>query len=434
MNKLYNHKRILGLSFDYHDSAAALIVNGQIIAAAEEERFSRIKHDSRFPKQAISFCLSQAKITPDDIDAVIFHEDTLLKLDRIVSSYVKNADQAFDYLLNVLNLWGQEGKMDAKGRIARHLNIPLSRIHSIGHHESHAASAFYLSPFDRAAIVTLDGVGEYDTMAVSLGNGTKIDRLYSVVLPHSLGLIYSAFTAFLGFEVNEGEYKVMGMAGFGQPRFVDLIRAMITLKDDGTFTIDQSYFIFECPTSLPFNEKLIKLFGPPRKPESLFRVPLTGSIPEPGSVEALSSYYADIACSLQRVTEEVILHIVSHAMRNTGLSDVCIAGGVGLNSLANARLKRELGCRLFVQPASGDSGAALGAAFYHWHHILENSRGPAFVNAYLGRGHSDEEIQIQLSKHNLTAHVFADDASLIQAAVNLGNSLKIHYQYLHSRW
>ncbi|MBI4967949.1 MAG: hypothetical protein HZC25_07500 [Rhodospirillales bacterium] len=411
--------KILGLSFDYHDSAAALLVDGRLVAAAEEERFSRHKHDSRFPRNAIAFALAEADLQPADLDAVVFYEDTLLKLDRIVSSYLGRVDQAPDYLFSVLNLWSAAGKMDVEGRLARHFGLAPSFFHRIGHHQAHAASAFFPSPFAEAAIVTMDGVGEYDTTVVSRGHGTTIERLYASRLPQSLGLLYSAFTAFLGFEVNEGEYKVMGMAGFGQPRFLEAIRALVTLSDDGLFAIDQSYFLFECPKDRPYSDRLIERFGPPRPPESPFRMAPAGTTPAPGSIEARSAHYADIACSLQRVVEEIILHVVGGAMRRTGLMDVCIAGGVGLNSLANARLKRELGCRLFVQPAAGDSGGALGAALHHWHQTLEKPRSAPFVSAYLGKAYDDTAIGHALARHRMRVHQFDDDESLIDATVDL---------------
>ncbi len=411
--------RILGLSFDYHDAAAAIVVDGKILAAADEERFSRVKHDSEFPKRAIEFCLSTAGIAASDIDAVVFYEDTLLKLDRIVYSHVRNAAQAPNYLHTAEALWSEKGKWDVEGRICRHLNIPAERIHRIGHHQSHSAAAFFCSPFTNAAIVTMDGVGEYDTTVVSLGNDRDITPLYKAGLPQSIGLIYSAFTAFLGFEVNEGEYKVMGMAGFGQPTYYDQVRAMVKLTDDGLFTIDQSYFLFECPIDRPYNDNLIAVFGPPRVPESVFRVPAPGTVLVPGSDEALSSHYADIACSLQRVVEDIICHIVSSAMKRTGLRDVCIAGGVGLNSLANAKAIRELGCRLYVQPAAGDGGSALGAALYHYHKTLGHPRGGPLLSPYLGRAYTSAEIEAELKRQNLTARVFDSDAEMIEAVVEL---------------
>lgn len=382
---------ILGLSFDYHDSAAAVLRNGQVIAAAEEERFSRRKHDHRFPERAISFCLQRAGIDETQLEAITFYEKPFLKFDRIVSSGLKARQSAkskgSDYLKRVLDLWMHGGKFDALPRISDFLKFPLERIHTLSHHESHAAAAFYCSPFDTATVVTMDGVGEYETLTVSIAKNSNIERLYSLHLPDSIGLFYSAFTAFLGFKVNEGEYKVMGMAGFGEPVHIDKMRDLIRTTPDGLFAVDHDYFDFESSMDMPFSQRLIELFGSPREPESEFHVFPKGHIAIPGSKEAKCSHYADIAASLQKRIEELFIHVVMHAAKLTGIQNICIGGGVGLNSLANMHLQRVLvGGNLYVHPASGDSGGALGSALYHHHVRLGHPKqGPPCEDVYLGQ-------------------------------------------------
>jgi carbamoyltransferase len=376
---------ILGLSFDYHDAAAALVRDGEVIAAAEEERFSRHKHDRGFPRRAISFCLRRGGITPDQIDAVAFYEQTFLKFDRIVHAGLKaRADgRNRTYLDQVLENWVYEGKFDARRRISDHLGISPDRVFGMRHHAAHAAAAFFCSPFDSATVVTMDGVGEYETLTVSAARDRTITRLYGLELPHSLGLFYSAFTAFLGFEVNEGEYKVMGLAGFGQPVHLDAMRSLLRTTADGLFSVDQDYFEFESPGDLPYRPALCELFGEPRDRQS----------------DAVTPQYANIAASLQARLEETALHVVGHAVAASGLRNVCIAGGVGLNSLANARLQRDLECPLYVHPAAGDSGGALGAALHHWHLRLAQPRGGGLDNVYLGEEYSEYEILEELRRH-----------------------------------
>jgi len=394
---------VLGVSFDYHDAAAALLRDGEVIAAAEEERFSRQKHDHRFPAKAIAFCLRRAGIAAHQVDAVAFYEQPFLKFDRIVHSGLKARAQGRNrpYLGRVLDTWMHEGKFDARRRICEHLGIAPDHVYGMTHHAAHASSAFFCSPFDRATVVTMDGVGEYETVTVSEARDRTITPLYGRSLPESLGLFYSAFTAFLGFEVNEGEYKVMGMAGFGQPTHLETMRSLMRATPDGLFAIDHDYFEFECPDDLPYKPKLRELFGEPRDPESLFQVPPKSESPAPGSVEAVSLHYANIAASLQARTEEIILHVVEHAVRATGIRNVCVAGGVGLNSLANARVQRELGCQLYVHPAAGDSGGAVGAALHHCHSRLALPRRQGMENLYLGDEHSEDEVIAELTRHGV---------------------------------
>jgi carbamoyltransferase len=413
---------ILGLSFDYHDSAAAILLDGKVIAAAEEERFSRLKHDHKFPFRAIEFCLQRAGIDAKQLVAVTFYEKPFLKFDRIVSTGLKARRLAkkSDYLNRVLDLWMHQGKFDAQLRISDFLKIPIERIHTFSHHDSHAAAAFYCSPFDTATVITMDGVGEYETLTISAARNSSIEKVTSLALPDSLGLFYSAFTAFLGFMVNEGEYKVMGMAGFGEPVHIDRMRDLLVTTPDGLFSVNQDFFDFQSSMDMPFDQRLIELFGAPREPESEFHVLPKGQVAIPGSQQAVSRYYADIAASLQKRTEEVILHVVKHAVKLTGIQNVCIGGGVGLNSLANMFVQRELGVSLYVHPASGDSGGALGSALHHHHARLgHQKRGLPMENVYLGEAYTDEEIRGELRRHNISKYRFLDDKEeLVQYVVN----------------
>lgn len=389
----------LGLSFDYHDAAAALLQNGEVIAAAQEERFTRRKNDASMPVQAMAFCLQHAGISADQLAAVVFYEKPLLKFERILKSSWDRWPESRNYLTAAFQGWIAKGKFDPIGRIAEHLRIPRHRVHLVQHHQAHAGSAFYCSPFEQAAVITLDGVGEYETLSIAYGEGTRITRLASQRLPHSLGLLYSAFTAYLGFKVNEDEYKVMGMAGFGQPQQADAMREWLRLREDGTFVLrDLELFNFTCPENLPYTPKLVERFGPPRSAESPFRTqPVTDSPEEHRLVESCR-YYADLAASLQRVAEDTMLHVVKTAMARTGCRDVCMAGGVALNSLANGRIKRELGCRLFVQPAAGDAGGALGAALTHYYQRQPERRLTPLRNPYLGAAFSETDIRHALTQ------------------------------------
>ena len=393
------------MSFDYHDAAAALLRDGVVVAAAEEERFSRRKHDHRFPARAIAFCLRRAGVTAEQIDAVAFYEKPFLKFDRIVRSglHALARGRSNDYLSQVLDNWVRERKFDARRRICDHVGLAAERVFAMPHHAAHASAAFFCSPFDRATVVTMDGAGEYETATISEAHDLTITPLYGQSLPHSLGLFYSALTAFLGFEVNEGEYKVMGMAGFGRPRHLDVMRGLIRTTDVGLFTVDQDYFEFESPGDLPYTARLCELLGEPRVPESPFDVG-----------EPASRHYADIAASVQARTEEVILHVVRHATEVTGIRNVCVAGGVGLNSLANARIQRELGCELYVHPAAGDSGAALGAALHQYHARLRQPRRRALTDVYLGDEYREEEVVAECRRHAVTGwRRCADDDSLV---------------------
>jgi carbamoyltransferase len=354
-------KTILGLSAYYHDSAAALLVDGHIVAAAQEERFTRVRHDHRFPGQAIAYCLREAGLNPGNIDHVVFYEKPFLKFERLLETYLAVAPEGFRSFLMAMPLWIHE-KLRLPGQMARGLDHKYrGRFVFLEHHESHAASAFFPSPFEEAAILTLDGVGEWATATLGRGLGNRITLSHEMRFPHSLGLLYSAFTYFCGFKVNSGEYKLMGLAPFGVPRHEGLIlEKLMDLKEDGSFRLDLSYFNY-CAGLTMTSGRFARLFGgPPRLPES----PIT-------------QRECDLAASIQRVTELVMLRMAAHLHRLTGSRNLCLAGGVALNCVADGRLLRESAFeRIWIQPASGDAGGALGAAMFAWYQLLENDRVP----------------------------------------------------------
>lgn len=401
---------ILGLSFDFHDSAAALIKNGVVVAAGIEERFSRNKHDAGFPQKAIDFCFKTAGVSAAELEAVAYYEVPMLKFDRILWSYENAGGRNPDYLDQTVASWLRYRKFEIRDRISEALGIPTERISYVGHHASHMSAAFLCSGFDAATIVTMDGVGEYETTSWGVGNGAKIERLGSVALPNSIGLFYSALTAFLGFEVNEGEYKVMGMAAFGKPTYYDLLRPMFRLEEGGEFSIDTRFFEFLTPKNIPYTEALVDLLGQPRDPKQHFAT-LEEDLPtgiagqEAETIIDASKRYADIAASVQKVTEDVIFHVVDSAVKLTGIKEVCLAGGVALNSLANGRLIRERGYSLYVHPAAGDSGSAIGAALWLVSQGAGKRRSPPLISPYLGsRCPSGEEIDQAISDSGFQLH------------------------------
>jgi carbamoyltransferase len=354
-------KAILGISAYYHDSAAALVVDGRIVAAAQEERFTRVKHDSGFPKHAVDYCLRQGGLAPGDIDHVAFYEKPYLKFERILETYLSVAPRGLRSFSMAMPLWIHE-KLRLTARMSEGLGgLYKKRFVFPEHHESHAASAFFPSPFEEAAILTLDGVGEWATATLGHGRGNQIELSHEMRFPHSLGLLYSAFTYFCGFRVNSGEYKLMGLAPFGEPKYADLIlEKLMDLKDDGSFRLDLSYFDY-CAGLTMTSHKFDRLFGgPPRRPET----PIT-------------QRESDLAASVQKVTELVMLRSARHLRALTGSRNLCLAGGVALNCVGNGRILRESPFdNLWIQPASGDAGGALGAALFVWYQLLENERTP----------------------------------------------------------
>ncbi|MGB5849290.1 MAG: carbamoyltransferase [Ignavibacteriaceae bacterium] len=388
---------ILGISAFYHDSAACIVKYGEIIAAAQEERFTRKKHDFRFPQHAIKFCLDYANISSEDIDIVAFYDKPFLKFERILETYLTYAPVGIKSFLKSMPLWIKE-KIWMKELIKEALNYK-GKIIFPEHHESHAASAFYPSPFNEAAILTMDGVGEWTTTSYGTGKGNKIELWADIKFPHSLGLLYSAFTYYTGFKVNSGEYKVMGLAPYGEPKYKQLIYDhLIDVKEDGSFKMNMDYFNY-CAGLTMTNKKFDKLFGgPPRKPES-----------------NLTQREMDIARSLQEVTEEIVLKIGEHVYNETGLKNLAIAGGVALNCVANGRLLKEGPFEnIWIQPAAGDAGGALGAALSAWYGYLGNDRTTngktdSQNGSYLGPEYSNEQIISFINGGNYKAQKLDDD-------------------------
>ena len=363
---------ILGISCFYHDAAAALLKDGVLVAAAEEERFSRKKHDSGFPSLAVEFCLEEAGITADDLDYVVFYEKPFPKFERLLTTALATWPQSTVVFREAMITWLNE-KLWIKDRIQRQVAVPPERILFVEHHLSHAASAFFCSPFEESAVLTIDGVGEWTSATLGAGHGrpgtaaarTSIDAVPGVALPALARPLYSAFTAWLGFEVNDGEYKVMGMAPYGKPDYVDKVRKVINFADDGSFWLNMDYFSFHHSMENTFSRKFEALFGEPRKKESEFFTHGTG-VPDGASTRAIeeNQYYADVAASVQRTTEEAIINIANYLHQRTGSKRLCMAGGVAYNSVANGRILRETPLRGAVHPARGrrlGRGARRGA-------------------------------------------------------------------------
>ena len=404
--------RIAGLSAYYHDSAAALIVDGKIIAAAQEERFTRKKHDSCFPQQALEFCLNKEGLAISDLDAVVYYEKPLLTFERLLETYLGSAPRGGRSFVAAMQVWLRE-KLFLKSELKRRLQgmAEASEGAEISgeparqpqllfseHHLSHAGAAFYPSPFEDAAILCMDGVGEWATTSAWIGRGHRIEPLWEISFPHSLGLLYSAFTSYCGFKVNSGEYKLMGLAPYGKPNYVDVIKEhLINIKDDGTFNLDLSFFKYHRGFRMT-GRKFHQLFGgPPRKAET-----------------ALSQFHMDLAASIQVVTEEIVLRLARSLRRETGIARLCLAGGVALNCVANGKLLKEgIFDDIWIQPASGDAGSALGAALVGWHQHLDQPRvvNPAdsMGGTYLGPSFSNGEIVRYLRTIKAPFHTLADD-------------------------
>jgi len=397
--------KIIGISAYYHDSAACLLEDGKLIAAAQEERFTRKKHDPGFPKLAIQYCLEEAGVGLEDIDYVVFYDKPLVKFERLLETYLSYAPRGFKSFLAAMPIWLKEKlflKVTLKRELASLSDVDekdLPRLLFNEHHRSHAASAFFPSPFQKAAVLCLDGVGEWATSSVWLGDGQKLDAQWEIRFPHSLGLLYSAFTYYTGFRVNSGEYKLMGLAPYGEPKYVDLILDnLIDLKDDGTFRLDMSYFNYAVGLTMT-NAKFDRLFaGPPRKAET-----------------EISQKEMDIAHSIQVVTETIVLRLAETIHKELDVEHLCLAGGVALNCVANGRLLREGPFKnLWIQPAAGDAGGAVGAALSVWHEYLENPRTAddqtdQMEGSYLGRSFSNEEIKQYLDAHEFKYTELADD-------------------------
>ncbi len=417
---------VLGVSCYYHDSAAALLNDGMLVAAAQEERFTRRKHDYGFPTRAIEFCLRRAWIQGQDVEYVVFYEKPLLKFERILLSIFASYPRSYRVFRKAMIGWLDE-KLWIRSILAEKVGVPKERVLFVEHHLSHAASALFCSPFDEAALISVDGVGEWTTTAVGRGradwggsqNAIHLDR--EIRFPHSLGLLYSAFTAFLGFEVNEGEYKVMGMAPYGRPRYVDKVERLVSVNDDGSFALNMDYFCYHYSDSRTFNGSFERLFGRPRSPDDDFVTALTDPEAEPGAeIVRRSQHYADVAASIQAVLEEILLKMARHLHARTGLRKLCLAGGVALNSVANGRILRETPFEeLYVQPAAGDAGGALGAALYAWHVLLGKPRRFVMEHCYWGEHHDEDAIRRFLGAQGLAFEELEEARLLDRVAEDL---------------
>tara|TARA_B100000242_G_scaffold33439_1_gene19920 strand:- start:5844 stop:7682 length:1839 start_codon:yes stop_codon:yes gene_type:complete len=393
---------ILGISSHYHDSAAALVANGNVLAAAQEERFTRIKHDPSFPIQAIEYCLDEAGICLEDLSQIVYYEKPYLKFDRLLETYLGFAPLGLRSFVNAMPNWLRE-KLHLSREIKK--NLPgewNNRIVFVSHHESHAASAFFPSPFDEAAILTMDGVGEWDTATIGEGSANRIEILRSLQFPDSLGLLYSAFTYFAGFKVNSGEYKLMGLAPYGKPIYKEIILdKLLDLKSDGSFTMNMDYFAY-CHGLTMTTEKFSKLFGgPPRKSES-----------------QITEREMNLASSIQAVTEEIVLRMASYARDLTGKKNLCLSGGVALNCVANGKLLDSgLFDRIWVQPASGDAGGALGCALFSHYQLLNQDRIPeetdSMRGSYLGPAFGEETIREFLDEEKAPYHFYENEDELL---------------------
>ena len=403
---------ILGLSAFYHDSAACLVRDGEIIAAAQEERFTRKKHDASFPKYAVRYCLREGGINVNELECVAFYEKPFLKFDRILHSYLAYAPSGLKSFLMAIPLWIRE-RIWMKELIRRELGCDCKIVFP-EHHESHAASAFFPSPFSEAAFLTIDGVGEWTTTSYGVGQGNQIQMLAELRFPHSLGLLYSAFTYFTGFKVNSGEYKLMGLAPYGEPKYFDLIlRELIDLKDDGSFRLNMKYFNYGVGLTMT-NAAFNRLFNrSPRKPES-----------------KLTQSDMDLARSIQDVTDEIMLRMARHVGKETGRRNLCLAGGVALNCVANGHILRErIFDRIWIQPAASDAGGALGAALFAWHQILGKERTADDVNdsqrgSYLGPTYRNDEIRAYLETQKIPFTELTDD-ELPEKIADLINRQKV---------
>lgn len=393
---------VLGISCYYHDAGAALVRDGQLVAAAEEERFNRRKHCSDFPALAVKYCLDEAGITINEVDYIGFYEKPLVKFSRILETILAGWPRTYWSWVRSLPVW-LETKLRAGATIQEQLGTDKD-IYYCQHHLAHAASAFLVSGFDESAIITADGVGEWTTTSWGVGRGTEMEILKEIRFPHSVGLLFSAITAYLGFRVNDAEWKVMGLAPYGKPTYVDRFHEVVDIRDDGSFRLNMKYFAHTYSTRRMFNRRWEALFGrPARKPES-----------------PLESFHEDIARSGQKIVEEIMVKMATHVRRETGMENLCVAGGVGLNCVANWRMLQESGFRrIFIQPAAGDSGGAVGTAFYLYNSVLKNPRTFVMKHAYWGPGFSDEQVEAALGAADLAYEPYVREEDLLNATARL---------------
>ena len=397
---------ILGISAYYHDSAAVLIKDGVVLCGAEEERFTRKKHDNSFPFKAIDFCLKNSKLSIKDIDYISYYEKPLLKFERLMETFV----EAYPFSLKVF-LKGMPEYLDYKIKIEKTIKSKLrykGKVFFIPHHLSHASASYYASSFNTAAVLTVDGVGEYQTTALWKGQGNKLELLKSIDFPDSLGLLYSTFTAFLGFKINEDEYKVMGLAAYGKPKYVKQIYRLINVKEDGSFKLNQNYFGYR-QTFKMWNGKFEKIFGCPRKPEDI-----------------MTQKHKDIAASLQTVTEEIYFKILNHLCQITDSENLALSGGVALNALANGKIYETTPFKnIYVFGAAGDSGGALGSALFTYYHILNNKKRDKINDLYFGSSYKNQDIESELNVRGLDFKKFKTEKELISNTAKLLSQGKI---------
>ena len=408
-------KVILGISAFYHDSAASILIDGKIIAAAQEERFTRIKHDANYPYNAVEFVLKYANLRLNDVDQIIFFEKPFLKFERLLETYVAFAPRGFKSFCKAMPIWLKEKLFQKKFLFNKLKNHDErfnneEKIFFSDHHLSHAASAFFPSPFEEAVVLTADGVGEWATTTVAVGKGNDLEIKKEIHFPHSLGLLYSAFTYYTGFKVNSGEYKLMGLAPYGRSNFIQQIYKLIDIKDDGTFRLDQSYFNYSTGLTMT-NDKFHKLFGQkPRNPKS----------------EKLSQFHMDIAASIQKITEEIMIKLAKSIKKEYGFENLCLAGGVALNCVANGKiLKEKIFKNIWIQPAAGDAGGSLGAALALWHIEQNNPRiinkNDSMQGSYLGPEYSQSEIEEELKKIGANFNLLDDEDLINKTAEDISN-------------
>ena len=399
----------LGLSFGFHDSAAALVDGGEVVCAEHEERFSRIKNDYRFPINSANFCIETAGGL-NNIDKIVYYEDTFLKLDRIIKTQFKTG---IGNLVELFWQWNRNNKFFPKRLIRDKLAIGSIPVVNCSHHHAHAASAYYCSPFQEALVVTIDGVGEWETSTIWKGDGDGLFKLHSSEYPNSLGLLYSVVTSYVGFEINEGEYKLMGLAAYGEPIYYDKLKKIFKLHKDFQFKLDENFFDFAPKSMFPFNESFIELFGPPKNDGADF------------VVSKDTKRFCDMAASVQKLTENVIITLVGNLYKKYGFSNLCLAGGVALNSLANGKIREEFSCDMFVQPAAGDAGCAIGAALIgDMENVLINKN--VLGSPLLGKQWSNEEVLAVIKSFNISDFIhFQDENEMIEAAAMVLEEKKI---------
>ena len=391
---------VLGISCYYHDASAALLKDGKIIAAAEEERFTRKKHDISFPINAIKWCLKHAGVTIRDVQYIGFYEKPILKFERLMCQHLEMFPRSFRVFIKSTPAWINE-KLRIQSTIKNKLKYK-GPILFINHHLAHAASSFLVSPFKESAILTVDGVGEWETTTLGYGNENKIELKKTIDFPHSLGLLYSTVTAHLGFSVNNSEYKVMGLAPYGKPTYYDKFKKIIDIKDDGSYQLDMSYFVYHYKTRMP-SKKFLKEFGPVRNPK-----------------DEVTQHHKDIAASLQKITEEAIFKMLNYLHKQTKSKNICLAGGVALNSVANGKILRSTPFKnIYIQPAAGDAGTSIGVAHYIYNTLLKNKRSFVLESAYLGPEFSHAEIKEFLNKNSINYKEFRDNKELISTTSKL---------------